>query len=196
MKIGTHNSATSCNLITIQRPFKWIIDLFCKCQNRTIEEQLNDGVKLFNLQVIYYKNEWVISHGIAIYDVKLFDIITQIREYSNKNNVDLYITIGEDDSFLIKKNPEIFKDTIMLILDFLANSRVHIIHAITNHFSLYPYHLKAIIIENYWMRSKESGIRKWIPIPRLWAKYYNKLELFGDYVIEDFYNLYNNRSIL
>ena len=49
MIYGTHNSATGGKLVWWLRPFAWVINPTSKCQDNSIDEQLQDGVKLFNL---------------------------------------------------------------------------------------------------------------------------------------------------
>ena len=44
MILGTHNSATSSKLVWWQRPLTWIIQPFSRCQSKSIDEQLKDGV--------------------------------------------------------------------------------------------------------------------------------------------------------
>jgi ABC-type amino acid transport substrate-binding protein len=67
MRYGTHNSATGGQLVWWLRPLAWLVILTSKCQTKSIAEQLEDGVRLFNLQVTKYNGEWVFSHGTAIY---------------------------------------------------------------------------------------------------------------------------------
>ena len=66
MILGTHNSATGGQLLWWLRPLAWVINPTSKCQDRTIQEQLIDGVKVFNLQVAYVGGKWRFTHGLAI----------------------------------------------------------------------------------------------------------------------------------
>ena len=79
MKYGTHNSATYTNVIWWQYPFKWLSNLTSKCQSLTIKEQYDSDVRVFNFQVTYYKNEWYISHGLFVYNIKLLDILKDLN---------------------------------------------------------------------------------------------------------------------
>ena len=76
--LGTHNSGTSSKLVWWQRPFAYLLNLTARCQTLSIEEQLKNFVRLFNIQVTYYKNEWVFSHGICIYRGKMSDAISKM----------------------------------------------------------------------------------------------------------------------
>lgn len=196
MNIGTHNSATSHKLIWWQRPFKWLVQTFCACQEKTISQQCEDGVTLFNLQIAYNGYQWVISHGFAIYDYTLDDAINDVLDYSKSHNVPMYITIGEDDSLFYKKNPFMFSNKIMGLLDRLANSEVYIIHAATDDLSIHPHNIPYIIDEKYWMYGKKTGTERYLPIPKLWAKKNNKdyknslVKNDNMYLMLDFYNIH------
>lgn len=181
--IGTHNSATSSKLVWWQRPFSWFINLFCKCQDKSITQQLSDGIKLFNLQVTYYNNEWVISHGLAIYDCKLSDIISEINTYSNDKRTPIYITIGEDNCFFTKKQPHLLLKYVNSLID--DSSQAKILNLSAGDYNMHYYHIPYEIKENYWFRPNEVGLARWIPIPRLWIK--KRTPNFNGIEILDFY---------
>ena len=79
MIIGSHNT------MTYAAPRKWwmvLISPFAVCQNKTIDEQLNFGVGLFDLRVRWSKGEWIFAHG--LYEVKGEDILEVINKISAK----------------------------------------------------------------------------------------------------------------
>lgn len=78
MIYGTHNSATGGRLVWWLRPFAWVINPTSKCQSKTIKEQLEDGVKLFNLQVTY-TDRWRFSHGLALYEEDVIETLAMMR---------------------------------------------------------------------------------------------------------------------
>ena len=57
MTFSTHNSGTGEKLVWWQRPFSALLNATARCQSMTIKEQLDFGVKFFNLQITKYKNE-------------------------------------------------------------------------------------------------------------------------------------------
>ena len=61
MTLGTPHSATGGKLLWWLKLFEWLINPTSKCQDKTIQEQLADGVRWFNLQVAYYRNKWRFS---------------------------------------------------------------------------------------------------------------------------------------
>lgn len=79
MILGTHNSATGGHLVWWLRPLAWVINPASKCQDRTIKEQLEDGIKLFNLQVAYDGKRWYFSHGLALYKEDIIETISMMR---------------------------------------------------------------------------------------------------------------------
>ena len=111
MKLGTHNSATGGKLIWWQRPIAWLLNITAKCQQRTIEEQLEDGVKLFNLQVTLYNGEWHFSHGTTIYKEKLLETLALIEMYA-KPHEPIFFNLYLDDNFFLGQNCEEFRALI------------------------------------------------------------------------------------
>lgn len=108
MILGTHNSATSGKLVWWQRPFALLLHLTSRCQDRTIAEQLADGVKLFNLQVCWYKGEWRISHGLCIYEEKLFVVLRKMKLYSEWSKEKIIFQLYLDKNFFTGQNEEEF----------------------------------------------------------------------------------------
>ena len=86
MILGTHNSATGGKLLWWLRPLAWIINPTSKCQDKTIQEQLKDGVRFFNLQVAYVNGKWRFSHGLALYKEEVLLTMRQMRAWKMKNN--------------------------------------------------------------------------------------------------------------
>ena len=84
MNFGTHNSATSGHLVWWLRPLAWVINPTTKSQDRTIQEQLEDSVKLFNLQVAYVGGKWRFSHGLALYKEDVLATTRLMKAYSLK----------------------------------------------------------------------------------------------------------------
>ena len=97
--LGTHNSGTSSKLVWWQRPFGYLLNLTCRCQNLSIEDQLKNFVRFFNIQVTYYKNEWVFSHGFCIYTGKMYDAISKMVQYATPE-CPVYFHLFLDKNFL------------------------------------------------------------------------------------------------
>jgi hypothetical protein len=178
---GTHNSGTSSKLIWWQRLFAPILHLTSRCQSRTISEQINDGIVLFNFQVCYYRNDWYFSHGMCIYVDKLFDSIHMIQDELNKDkSKKIYIQLSLDNNFLIGQNKDEYKKLVNLLITEYSNERLIFINClIENGDILYnnPKHgLK--YVEHYWTSSwgKLNGT-SWLdklPLPKRHAKKFNK----------------------
>ena len=54
--LGTHNFGTSSKLVWWQRPFGYLLNSTSQCQTLSIEEQLKNFVRVFNInfQIILY----------------------------------------------------------------------------------------------------------------------------------------------
>lgn len=196
---GTHNSGTSSKLVWWQCLFAPILHLTSRCQSRTISEQINDGVVLFNFQVCYYRNDWHFSHGMCIYVDKLFDAIHIIQDELNKDkSKKIYIQLSLDNNFLIGQNKDEYKKLVNLLITEYSNERLIFIYCIIENGELLynnPKHgLK--YVEHYWTSiwGKLNGT-SWLdklPLPKRHAKKFNK-----DYIksckngvlMLDFYNI-------
>jgi hypothetical protein len=202
MKLGTHNSGTYSNIVWWQKPFKWLSNLTSKCQNLTIQEQLKNNVRIFNFQVVYYKNNWYISHGLFIYNIKLLDILKEIKDYNTDN--DIYIQLILDNNFIIKNNVEQFKVLIALIISKYTSERIKLQYAKieSNNSLLYGGDTKIDLIEYYWSLGWAKLYAKTIldklPLPRRWASKYNNCIIPSpntDYLMLDVIELYDRVNI-
>ena len=114
MKLGTHNSGTGGKLLWWLKPLAWIINPTSKCQDRTIKEQLEDGVKVFNIQIAYFKGEWKFSHGLALYKESVEENLAMIKACATKEDP-IYIQIYLDKCFWCKQNVKEFESLIEML---------------------------------------------------------------------------------
>lgn len=196
MILGTHNSATSGKLVWWQRPLSLLLHLTSRCQTKSIEEQLNDGVRLFNLQVCRYKGEWHISHGLCIYDKKLFDVLAQLKQYSSVVNERIAFQLYLDKNFFVGQKEEEF---IRLVGDVKRNycyPKLIMQTAWIEGTNKYPHKTgyKLNIEERYWTRAWAANhASSWLdhlPLPRYHAKRCNRVYRTvckADYLMLDFY---------
>lgn len=197
---GTHNSGTSSKLVWWQRLFAPILHLTSRCQSRTISEQINDGVVLYNFQVCYYHNDWHFSHGMCIYVDKLFDAIHMIQdELKRDGSKKIYIQLSLDNNFLLGQNIDEYKELVNLLITEYSNDRLIFMSCIIEKGDvLYnnPKHgLK--YVEHYWTMgwAKING-KTWLdklPLPKHHAKKYNKVYINEckkkDVLMLDFYDM-------
>ena len=170
MILGTHNSATGGRLLWWLRPLAWLINLTSKCQNKTISEQLEDGVKVFNLQVTRYKGEWVFSHGLAIYKEKLFDALELMK------NKPVYFQLYLDDNFITGQPCEQFRE---LVKEIKVKYKDQFLYAWIEGSKEYFYSDNHINYEEHywtlgWVKKNSKSILDWLPLPKYHAKKYNK----------------------
>ena len=193
--LGTHNSGTSSKLVWWQRPFGYLLNLTSRCQTLSIEDQLKNNVRLFNLQVTFYKNECVFSHGLCIYTGKLLDAIESMKQYATKKSP-VYFQLFLDKNFLLGQNKEAFKKLVCDLLDDLRDTNVYMIYAYIEGTGEYPHrngNIKINASEHYWTTSwAEKNAKSWIdklPLPKRHAKIYNDKymeENKADYLMLDF----------
>lgn len=143
-----------------------------------------------------YKGEWHISHGLCIYDKKLFDVLSQLKLYSSVVNERIVFQLYLDKNFFVGQKEE---DFIRLVGDVKRNYCYPklIMHTAwiegTNKFPHKTgYNLS--IEERYWTKDwAEKLAKQWwekLPLPKRHAEKYNELYRRGcksDYLMLDFY---------
>ena len=193
MILGTHNSATSGRLVWWLRPFAWLLHLTSRCQDRTIAEQLADGVRLFNLQVCWYKGEWHISHGLCIYEERLMDILAQLKAYKG-----IVIQLYLDNNFWLKRSERAFVRLVGDIKKNYCSPKFILQKAWIEGTEKYPHktEYKLNIEEHYWSQGWASAFASsWLdklPLPKRHAKKHNaayKKACKSDYLMLDFYTM-------
>lgn len=177
---GTHNSGTAGPLVWWQWIFTWIFQLVSQCQDLSIKEQLDKGVKVFNFQVTYYMGEWHFSHGLCVYKEKLKDAIDLLYEHATEENP-IYFQLYLDKNFFLGQNKEKFRELVLEELQFTCGKKlpVKMLNAWIEGTDEYPYKsgIKIDLIEKYWTMTwgKNYG-KNWIdrlPLPKRHAKKYN-----------------------
>lgn len=197
MITGTHNSATGGKLVWWQRPFAWLLNLTGRCQKRSIEQQLDDGVKLFNLQVTYYNGEWHFSHGLSIYKEKLIETLAKIRAVASKREP-VYFQLYLDRNFFCGQDKERFRKLVEDIKNYYCAPHFVMLSAWIENSSEYPYksRKKIDMREQYWTLSWGKTFGKsfldMLPLPLRHARLFNreyKKNCTSDYLMLDFYEI-------
>lgn len=91
MILGTHNSAS------YAKPTKWwmkLINFTSKCQDMTIEEQYEYGVRYFDIRISGDLLDNSIKHGIIRYDVSLSNILSYLNDKTKINKDICYVAIN------------------------------------------------------------------------------------------------------
>lgn len=77
---------TSHNTFSYYKPKQWYLRPFAfiaKCQSKSLAQQINEGIRVFDLRLRMDKDgEWIIAHNAFIY-VKGYDAIMNILEWLN-----------------------------------------------------------------------------------------------------------------
>lgn len=194
MIYGTHNSATGGQLLWWLRPLAWVINPTSKCQDRTIQEQLIDGVKVFNLQVAYINGKWRFSHGLAVYKEDVFETLQRMWLYSRKEEP-IYFQLYLDKCFWCKQDVEEFEFLVAEVGNELCDDTFVMLSAWVEGTDWYKFSYKTIALEeHYWTMGWAKTTKKWynyIPLPKRHAKKFNKKykkECKKKYLMLDFYN--------
>lgn len=201
MIFATHNSGTGEKLVWWQRPFGALLNATSRCQDMTIKEQLEFGVRFFNLQITMYKGEWVFSHGICVYTGKLLDAISLMNKYAKKESP-IYYQLYLDKNFLLGQKKDEFRLLVNELALKSAKSNVKLHSALIEGTKEYPYSndIKLDCYESYWSQSwAKYNAKTWIdklPLPKRWSKLHNQ-EAYDkgmkhQFFMGDFVNRYIN----
>ena len=197
MTYGTHNSATGGQLVWWLRPLAWLVNATSKCQTKSIAEQLEDGVRLFNLQVTKYNGEWVFSHGTAIYKEELLPTLSLMWHYATPERP-IYFQLVLDDNFLTGQPCEEFRELVQLIGEYRNGGNVRMLYAWIEGSEEYPYKsgIQLSYKENYWTldwaREYAKNLIDLLPLPRRHAKKHNseyKANCKSEFLMLDYYEL-------
>lgn len=197
MIYGTHNSATGGQLLWWLRPLAWVINPTSKCQDRTIQEQLIDGVKVFNLQVAYVNGKWRFTHGLAIYKEDVFETLAMIKACATTEEP-IYFQLYLDKCFWCKQDEVSFIELAAIIKAELLEDGIFMmfdpwIEGAHECLKMGNVLEKISIEEHYWTLAWGNG-KSWIdklPLPKRHAKKYNakyKSECKKEYLMLDFYD--------
>lgn len=86
---GTHDSGATHS----------IFDISGKCQDITIDSQLNIGVRFFDIRLKLKDDEFIIVHSFVDQDLKLLDVLESFNDFiTNHNEEFLIISFKEEDS--------------------------------------------------------------------------------------------------
>ena len=195
MIFGTHNSATGGRLLWWLRPLAWVINPTSKCQDKTIQEQLQDGVKVFNLQVAYINGKWRFSHGLALYKEDVMLTIRQLRAWATKHEP-IYIQLNLDKCFWACNSDTAFAQLVADIKKQFCCPYFVMLSAWVEGTNKYPHKSESKLKweEHYWTLDWGKAQKSWIdklPLPKRHAKKFNtkyKRECKTEYLMLDYYN--------
>lgn len=197
MILGTHNSATGGKLLWWLRPLAWVINPTSKCQDKTIEEQLNDNVKLFNLQIAYNGKRWCFSHGLALYKEDVIETIAKMRACASAKEP-IYFQLYLDKSFWFAQNSVEFAKFVADIKQKFCCPYFVMLSAWVEGTKKYPHKSESKLKwqERYWTTTWASinatSLLDKLPLPKYHARKYNdyyKEKCNIEYLMLDYYNI-------
>lgn len=192
--IGSHNSMS---YLTVEnKRLKLINKYFAQCQNKTIDEQLEKGIKCFDLRVynniIKHKqkdgsfictSKWNFAHGLINYDSKviLYDILHKLNKYANENRDTIFVRL-----ILEKTNSKYDKNQFKILCNYVETNYKYITFIggynkkdweLLYDFKLYDDNSTNFIFDVTQFVSSMAYDAHWYErfIPRLYAKRCNKI---------------------
>lgn len=197
MKLGTHNSATGGKLVWWLKPLAWLINPTSKCQDRTIVEQLADGVKVFNLQIAKVGGRWCFTHGLAVYKEDVWETLKLMKLCASVKEP-IYFQLYLDKCFWCKQDIEDFEFLVENVKNELCNTYFIMLSVWVEGSDYYPHKSNSGISleEHYWTMgwvraTKPKNYFEHLPLPKWHAKKYNKAykeNCKKNYLMLDYYN--------
>lgn len=95
MEIGTHNS------MTYLKPKKWYLYPFqflAKCQNKTIEQQYSEGIRLFDIRISYTKNKEIeFRHGLMAFKGNVYKTLRYLNSKNTPTKIRILLETSKTD---------------------------------------------------------------------------------------------------
>ena len=108
--IGTHNTMT---YLRPQKWYGWFMIPFARCQNKTIEQQWNDGARCFDLRIRFTKQgEPYFAHGLyeCTHEVQPIDVLVQLDRLMIRYNQPAFVRLILEDPDKQNYNVVYFKE--------------------------------------------------------------------------------------
>lgn len=190
LKKATHNSSTA------ERPrwwdiLSWLMIPFARTQTKTIQEQLDNGVRMFDLRIKKSFGEYHSGHGLYTTKRTFEDILSQIHDAADPLSDPIYVSIAYEGKLSSIDEFELFKaDILSLKYKYPKIKYGEIVVKYTDDDFKVDW-VKVMPPEDGYPCSqsqfKALNGKNWqtfIPIPWLWKKIYNNhVEFNEDYFI-------------
>lgn len=185
MKIATHNSGTGEKGSNFWSKFSG----FCRCQTKTIVEQYEAGVRLFDFRVRWVDDDLYLCHGLAVYCKSLLQVLSELskihEKYTEKNRsterpVVMITYEGKLDGDMELE----FFDCVFSILKEFPKIRVGSLSVkLPKWRTIYKTRFQPEYKQNY---PKLVGWKALLPIPILWNRFKQDMSEEKGFVMEDF----------
>lgn len=191
LKIATHDSGTGEKGKTF---FHDLFSIFSKCQNKTILEQWNSGVRFFDLRI---ENELHLAHGLWSSKITLLDVLDMLNEIS--------LTDKENSTFVMITIERNYREkTITSLVNYLMTlkKKYNNLHFVSINrkrpkWETVVFYNKVKYVNDYvsvpwiteWRHFNFKNWKRFIPIPRILHKNHVRKYKFNTnyFVMVDFY---------
>ena len=93
LMLASHNSLTGSPVkFGLLRPFNFL----SKCQTLTLEEQHAAGVRIFDLRVAKWGDDWFGAHGAQLYGIRIYEALFTLRNLAKEDDPIYFRIICED----------------------------------------------------------------------------------------------------
>lgn len=170
MKIATHNSGTGEKGRSL---LSFLSIPFSKCQTKSIIEQWESGVRLFDFRVRSKNDKYVFAHGLWESASYVEDVLKELNNYTAfHNGPSTYVMVTyegelEDISLFVRQVNSWFEQLSGIVLTEISVKKPKWRTLVRYSKVTYERHFKVLDFSSW---------HTYIPIPWLWKKiYYNKV---------------------
>lgn len=158
-KIATHNSCTG------EKGYSWrkLFTLFSRCQNKTLIEQYDAGVRYFDIRIRKTKRGWIAAHGIWETKEDIYNLLTELNNHAKET---IIISICYEGKGVYEEKDFIYElktkfDKIIVTYYAVKKPYWHIVEWFNN-----------VNCEQCYKKLDFSSWHTIIPIPILWKQFF------------------------
>ena len=121
LKIATHDSITGEKGKGL---LSFLVSPFAKTQRKTIKEQLDSGVRYFDLRTRKTKKGWIGAHGLWTCKKSFEEILEELNNYNDIVYANITYEGWGDEKELMNQVSYVFQDSRLLKMSILENIRM------------------------------------------------------------------------
>lgn len=159
-KIATHNSSTGergCGLLS------WLVTPFSRCQNKTLTEQYDVGVRYFDIRIRKTKRGWVSAHGLWESEKTIHELLQELNDHAKE---ECFIS-------LCYEGTGCYED-----INFIDDLEIKYNKITVTYYAIKKPYWRVVMLNKYieceqaYKRLDFSTLHTLLPLPRLWKRFF------------------------
>ena len=189
MRLATHNSATGEHPLYL---IGWLGLPFARCQAKTLAQQIEAGVRLFDIRVRWHCDNLQCAHGLLYFDKTLYQALHEInraRNMADERNEPCYVMVTYEGTMEDEDHDDFVEEVKSIFAYFPSLILTQVAVKLPTWYVLYS---KPRVWKQSAFVCDYPKLTRWkalLPIPWLWKrwqKYTPANRLFGKFSMRDF----------